>query len=107
MSNRLQSLISAGGGSIKKIGVVGMGYVGIPAAVLFADAPPEFESVLGGFQRASASSGYKIDMLNRGESPSRARSRGGLKTFLQRLSMRGGSSSVPRTSRRSRGGAMR
>ncbi|BBL68628.1 nucleotide sugar dehydrogenase [Methanoculleus chikugoensis] len=66
MSNRLQSLISAGG-SIKKIGVVGMGYVGIPAAVLFADAP-EFESVLG-FQRASASSGYKIDMLNRGESP--------------------------------------
>ncbi len=66
MSNRLQSLISARG-SIKKIGVVGMGYVGIPAAVLFADAP-EFESVLG-FQRASVSSGYKVDMLNRGESP--------------------------------------
>jgi len=44
-----------------------MGYVGIPAAVLFADAN-EFELVLG-FQRASSSSGYKIDMLNRGESP--------------------------------------
>ncbi|SCL75804.1 UDP-N-acetyl-D-glucosamine 6-dehydrogenase [Methanoculleus chikugoensis] len=66
MSDRLQSIIRAKG-PIKKIGVVGMGYVGIPAAVLFADAP-EFESVLG-FQRVSASSGYKVDMLNRGESP--------------------------------------
>ncbi|WP_332449119.1 nucleotide sugar dehydrogenase [Methanoculleus sp.] len=66
MSNTLQAIINARG-PIRKIGVVGMGYVGIPAAVLFADAP-EFESVLG-FQRASASSGYKIDMLNRGESP--------------------------------------
>ncbi len=66
MSNTLQSIVDARG-PIRKIGVVGMGYVGIPAAVLFADAP-EFESVLG-FQRASASSGYKIDMLNRGESP--------------------------------------
>lgn len=66
MSDRLQSIINDKG-PIKKIGVVGMGYVGIPAAVLFADAPG-FESVLG-FQRASPSSGYKIDMLNRGESP--------------------------------------
>jgi len=54
-------------GQIRTIGVIGMGYVGIPAAVLFADAP-EFESVRG-FQRASPSSGYKIAMLNRGESP--------------------------------------
>lgn len=66
MSDRLQSIINDKG-PIKKIGVVGMGYVGIPAAVLFADAPG-FESVLG-FQRASPSSGYKINMLNRGESP--------------------------------------
>ena len=66
MSNGLQSIIDERG-PIKTIGVVGMGYVGIPAAVLFADAP-EFESVLG-FQRDSASSGYKIAMLNRGESP--------------------------------------
>ena len=66
MSNGLQSIIDERG-PIKTIGVVGMGYVGIPAAVLFADAP-EFESVLG-FQRDSASSGYKVDMLNRGESP--------------------------------------
>jgi len=54
-------------GPIKKIGVLGMGYVGIPAAALFADAP-QFSHVYG-FQRDSASSGYKIAMLNRGESP--------------------------------------
>jgi UDP-N-acetyl-D-mannosaminuronic acid dehydrogenase len=66
MSDRLQSIINDKG-PIKKVGVIGMGYVGIPAAVLFADAPV-FDSALG-FQRASASSGYKIAMLNRGESP--------------------------------------
>ncbi|WAC04447.1 MAG: nucleotide sugar dehydrogenase [Methanoregula sp.] len=54
-------------GPIKRIGVVGMGYVGIPAAALFA-ASPKFDSVLG-FQRNSPSSGYKIAMLNQGESP--------------------------------------
>ncbi len=54
-------------GPIKKIGVIGMGYVGIPAAALFADSPV-FDHVFG-FQRNSASSGYKIAMLNRGESP--------------------------------------
>lgn len=54
-------------GPIRKIGVIGMGYVGIPAAALFADSPV-FERVLG-FQRDSPSSGYKIAMLNRGESP--------------------------------------
>jgi len=54
-------------GPIKKIGVVGMGYVGIPAAALFA-ASPRFDCVYG-FQRESSSSGYKIAMLNRGEFP--------------------------------------
>jgi UDP-N-acetyl-D-mannosaminuronic acid dehydrogenase len=54
-------------GPIKKIGVIGMGYVGIPAAALLADSPA-FEQVYG-FQRDSTSSGYKIAMLNRGESP--------------------------------------
>ncbi|HZD42994.1 MAG TPA: nucleotide sugar dehydrogenase, partial [Methanomicrobiales archaeon] len=52
---------------IRRIGVVGMGYVGIPAAVLFADSP-QFERAVG-FQRDSPTSGYKIGMLNRGESP--------------------------------------
>lgn len=54
-------------GPIRRIGVVGMGYVGIPAAAIFA-ASPAFESVYG-FQRDTPTSGYKIAMLNRGESP--------------------------------------
>lgn len=62
----LESLIRKRG-PIKKVGVIGMGYVGIPAAALFADSPA-FERVYG-FQRDSPSSGYKIAMLNRGESP--------------------------------------
>jgi UDP-N-acetyl-D-mannosaminuronic acid dehydrogenase len=66
MSDQLRAIIDAKG-PIRKIGVVGMGYVGIPAAVLFADSP-RFDTVLG-FQRDSPSSGYKIAMLNRGESP--------------------------------------
>jgi UDP-N-acetyl-D-mannosaminuronic acid dehydrogenase len=44
-----------------------MGYVGIPSAMLFADANT-FEFVWG-FQRNSRTSGYKIDVLNRGENP--------------------------------------
>lgn len=66
MSEKLQSLLDERG-PIKKIGVIGMGYVGIPAAVLFADSPM-FDHVLG-FQRNSPTSGYKIGMLNNGESP--------------------------------------
>jgi len=66
MSEKLQQLFRERG-SIKTIGVIGMGYVGIPAAVLFADAP-EFDCVYG-FQRDSKSSGYKIAMLNAGVSP--------------------------------------
>ena len=81
MSKRLQSLINARG-PIKKIGVVGMGYVGIPAAVLFAGAA-EFESVLG-FQRDTPSSGYKIAMLNRGESPLKGEEPG-LEELLSRV----------------------
>ncbi|HEY3362103.1 MAG TPA: nucleotide sugar dehydrogenase [Methanosarcina sp.] len=64
--SKLEKLITERG-PIKKIGVLGMGYVGIPSAVLFADAPC-FNKVLG-FQRNSKSSSYKIDMLNLGESP--------------------------------------
>ena len=54
-------------GPIERVGVVGMGYVGIPSSVLFAGSGA-FQEVVG-FQRDSPSSGYKIAMLNRGESP--------------------------------------
>jgi UDP-N-acetyl-D-mannosaminuronic acid dehydrogenase len=54
-------------GPIRRVGVVGMGYVGIPSAVLFAHSGA-FREVVG-FQRDSPGSGYKIGMLNRGENP--------------------------------------
>ena len=69
-------------GPIKKIGVIGMGYVGIPAAALFADSPA-FDHVYG-FQRDSPSSGYKIAMLNRGESPLKGEEPG-LEELLQKV----------------------
>ena len=50
----------------KKIVVVGMGYVGIPAAALFADVD-DFNVV--GIQRRSKRSGWKIDWLNKGKNP--------------------------------------
>jgi UDP-N-acetyl-D-mannosaminuronic acid dehydrogenase len=50
----------------KKIVVVGMGYVGIPAAALFADV--EGINVVG-IQRKSKRSGWKIDLLNSGKNP--------------------------------------
>lgn len=66
MSDYLKNILDEKG-PIKNIGVIGMGYVGIPAAVLFADL--DAFNLVWGFQRDSASSGFKIDMLNRGESP--------------------------------------
>jgi UDP-N-acetyl-D-mannosaminuronic acid dehydrogenase len=69
-------------GPIKSIGVLGMGYVGIPAAALFADSP-QFDRVFG-FQRDSPSSGYKIAMLNRGESPLKGEEPG-LEELLQKV----------------------
>lgn len=66
MSLKLKNIIKSRG-SLKTIGVIGMGYVGIPAAVLFANSD-QFSHVIG-FQRNSPSSGYKIDMLNKGELP--------------------------------------
>jgi len=50
----------------RKIVVVGMGYVGIPVAALFADVPG-FTVV--GVQRRSKRSGWKIDWLNQGKNP--------------------------------------
>ena len=51
---------------MKKIVVIGMGYVGIPAAALFADVG-RFNVV--GIQRRSKRSGWKIDWLNSGKNP--------------------------------------
>ena len=50
----------------KKIVVIGMGYVGIPAAALFADV--EGFNVVG-IQRRSKRSEWKIDWLNEGKNP--------------------------------------
>jgi UDP-N-acetyl-D-mannosaminuronic acid dehydrogenase len=66
MTGELEGAIHARG-PIRRVGVVGMGYVGIPSAVLFARSGA-FSEVIG-FQRDSPGSGYKIAMLNRGESP--------------------------------------
>ncbi|MCF2137564.1 MAG: nucleotide sugar dehydrogenase [Candidatus Thorarchaeota archaeon] len=49
-----------------KIVVIGMGYVGIPAAALLADVDG-FD--VTGLQRRSKRSGWKIDVLNSGKSP--------------------------------------
>jgi UDP-N-acetyl-D-mannosaminuronic acid dehydrogenase len=49
----------------KKIAVVGMGYVGIPAAVLLANSGYD----VVGIQRRSERSGWKIDWLNNGRCP--------------------------------------
>ncbi|MDF1541071.1 MAG: hypothetical protein P1Q69_19395, partial [Candidatus Thorarchaeota archaeon] len=46
--------------------VVGMGYVGIPAAALLAEVDG-FD--VTGLQRRSQRSGWKIDVLNSGKSP--------------------------------------
>jgi UDP-N-acetyl-D-mannosaminuronic acid dehydrogenase len=54
-------------GPIRTIGVIGMGYVGIPSAVLFALIPGIHK--VYGFQRNSHSSGHKIRMLNEGKNP--------------------------------------
>jgi len=51
---------------VTKIVVVGLGYVGIPAAALLADV--EGHDVTG-LQRRSKRSGWKIDLLNEGKSP--------------------------------------
>jgi UDP-N-acetyl-D-mannosaminuronic acid dehydrogenase len=50
----------------RKIVVIGMGYVGIPVAALFAEV--EGFSVVG-VQRRSKRSGWKIDWLNKGKNP--------------------------------------
>jgi UDP-N-acetyl-D-mannosaminuronic acid dehydrogenase len=50
----------------RNIVVIGMGYVGIPAAVLLADVPGH---TVVGIQRRSRRSGWKIDCINSGKNP--------------------------------------
>jgi UDP-N-acetyl-D-mannosaminuronic acid dehydrogenase len=61
--------------------VFGMGYVGIPAAALFADSG-EFE--VTGVQRRSKRSGWKIDYLNEGKNPIKG-DEPGLAELIQRV----------------------
>ncbi|RQD80010.1 MAG: nucleotide sugar dehydrogenase, partial [Methanocalculus sp. MSAO_Arc1] len=79
-------------GPIRTIGVIGMGYVGIPAAVLFADIPGITH--VYGFQRDSKTSGYKIAMLNRGESPLKGEEPG-LEPLLKKVVSTGTFSCTP------------
>lgn len=83
-------------GLIRKVGVIGMGYVGIPSAALFADVP-QYKNVLG-FQRDSKSSGYKIRMLNHGESPLKGLEPG-LEDLLKKVVSEGKFSCTPDFSR--------
>jgi len=71
-------------GPITKVGVIGMGYVGIPSSALFADVYPR----VYGFQRDSKSSGYKVAMLNRGESPLKGEEPG-LEELLKKVIKKG------------------
>jgi UDP-N-acetyl-D-mannosaminuronic acid dehydrogenase len=66
MKEKLEALLERRG-PISRVGVIGMGYVGIPSAAVFANCPA-FDFVWG-FQRDSPSSGYKIKTLNSGKSP--------------------------------------
>jgi UDP-N-acetyl-D-mannosaminuronic acid dehydrogenase len=51
---------------VRKIVVIGMGYVGVPVAALFADVDG---FTVFGVQRRSQRSGWKIDWLNEGRNP--------------------------------------
>jgi len=68
-----------------KVVVIGMGYVGIPAAALFADVDG---FTVTGIQRKSARSGWKIEWLNRGKNPIGG-DEPGLEELLQRVHKKG------------------
>lgn len=54
-------------GPLRRVAVVGAGVVGVPMAALLAAAPDGPDVVL--IQRASLSSAWKVEALNRGENP--------------------------------------
>ena len=60
------SVVDGGARAVTHVVVIGMGYVGIPCAALFADVPG-FR--VTGIQRRSNRSGWKIDHLNAGQCP--------------------------------------
>ena len=66
---------------VTKIVVIGMGYVGTPAAALLADV--EGFKVTG-IQRRSKRSGWKIDMLNTGQNPIKG-NEPGLAELIERI----------------------
>jgi UDP-N-acetyl-D-mannosaminuronic acid dehydrogenase len=68
-----------------EIVVIGMGYVGIPSAVLFADV--EGINVVG-IQRRSKRSGWKIDYLNQGKCPIEG-DEPGLKELIEKVVKKG------------------
>ncbi len=70
---------------VRKVVVIGMGYVGIPVAALFADI--EGFSVVG-VQRRSRRSGWKIDWLNKGKNPIRG-DEPGLSELIERVARKG------------------
>ena len=71
--------------TMTKVVVIGMGYVGIPAAALFADVD-DFE--VTGVQRRSKRSGWKIDWLNDGKNPIGG-DEPGLEELLQKVVKKG------------------
>ena len=75
---------------VTKIVVIGMGYVGIPAAALLADVE-DFQ--VTGIQRRSKRSGWKIDSLNQGKNPIKG-NEPGLPELLERVVLQKKSFSV-------------
>ncbi len=70
--------------------IIGMGYVGIPAAALFADVP---DFTVTGVQRRSKRSGWKIDALNAGKCPIGG-DEPGLKKLIERVVLKKGTFTV-------------
>jgi UDP-N-acetyl-D-mannosaminuronic acid dehydrogenase len=82
---------------VRKIGVIGPGIVGMPMAALLAEARvkegTEAPAPVTVVQRASATSGWKVDAINAGRSPI-----GGVEPDLQRIVAAGSAAGLLRAS---------